>query len=229
MASNQPKPDPDQGKSTLDNNPCGICRSMGLPVCKGHGGGAGGGGSDDSEAQENSTDKALNSNPATLELSFTKNGSWSKTDEDFVYEFNNPNALMSLTLDMGRGLIQFFGKKDLSTEQQKALDEFYQQIKDEFNEFKSELATKGIDVQQMLMERDGNNLTIKIPNPKHYDAFVQRLMDKNLLITQVEPQDIKRMSVQDRPAEQEQEHKSTAPSPFDMSGPKPQGWNDGGE
>lgn len=227
MASNKSRPDQDQRKSALDNNPCGICRALGSPTCKGHGGGAGGGGSGDSEAQEKSIDKALNANPAALELSLTKNGLWRKTDEDFAYEFNNPVALMSLTLDMGRCSIQFSGKKDLSTEQQKALDEFYQQIKDEFNEFKSELATKGIDVQQMLMERDGNNLTIKIPNPKHYDAFVQRLMDKNLLITQVEPQDTKRMNVQDRPAEQE--HKSTAPSPFDMSGPKPQGWNDGGE
>ena len=28
----------------IKNNPCGLCKTMGLPICKGHGGGGGGSG-----------------------------------------------------------------------------------------------------------------------------------------------------------------------------------------
>lgn len=36
----------DERARAIENNPCSICRSLGLPFCRGHGGGSGGGGSD---------------------------------------------------------------------------------------------------------------------------------------------------------------------------------------
>ena len=209
-----------QSAKTTEKNPCGICRAMGSPTCKGHGGSGGG---SETKGNEKSANESSMSSRKDLELSITKSELWVKADEDFTYKFTNPDALMSLTIDMGLGLIRFTGKEDLSVEQQKILDVFYQQIINEFTALKNELSAKGVDVQRMLIETGKDHLTIKIPNLRCYDAFVQRLMNKNLIITQVEPRNTKSLTAPDRG--DAQEYRSTAPTPFDISGPKPKGWD----
>ncbi|HBD9311024.1 TPA: hypothetical protein KLD61_003146, partial [Legionella pneumophila] len=126
MASNQLKPDPnlDQRKSALNNNPCGICRAMGSPTCKGHGGGGSGGGAGDSSDKDESLTKvqSATNKPTTIDLekSLGKSNLWLKPD-DLAFEFNIPDALVSVKIDMEQGIISFSGKDDLSQDQNIAL------------------------------------------------------------------------------------------------------------
>lgn len=46
------KPEKDEATLAIENNPCGLCRAMLLPICRGHGGSGGGGGGSEGKAAE---------------------------------------------------------------------------------------------------------------------------------------------------------------------------------
>ncbi|KTD44661.1 hypothetical protein [Legionella quateirensis] len=216
----------------IENNPCNICRSMGLPICRGHGSGGGGGAdsdSRDSQSDEEQTHHEMMSlslkNPSFLESVFNSE-LWQLTaDSDFIYEFNDPYALLRITLNMELGSIVFEAKKELSKEDQDALNDLFDAIEKEFDLFKKSLDKSQIPLESMTLTRDANKLTIKIPSPKFYDTFVQQLMEKNLLPTKTFPlpQQNKTVGTPELdPAEEAlQKYTSLLPNPFDIrNGPK---------
>lgn len=225
----------DEPTSSPKKNPCGMCRANGLRVCKGHGGGAGGGGggggsSDSSDNQEGlSTSPSPKLKPKTLQERLAEN--LISTDGlDSVFIFENQDALFTMKLDMDCGSIIFCGKKDLSKNQQATLDEFFNTIKTELSAFKKELIKMGEDpklIDKINAVHVENVLTLKFPSPKYYDAFVERLIDKNLIFIEPVPQQEKiREAVTPQllasPEDTEPSHKSTAPTPFDIRPePKP--------
>ncbi|HAT1771388.1 TPA: hypothetical protein RG395_001707 [Legionella pneumophila] len=230
----------DERARAVENNPCSICRSLGLPFCRGHGGGSGGGGSDstsDDKLEGNDHQLLAPKDPAnvpSIDQLLLHSGLWHlPEDADFVFEFKDPLALVNMTLNMELGFLVLQGKRELSNEEQKALDELFDTIKQEFNLFKNSIKDPQFPLETMTLAREGNSLTIKIPSPKYYDLFVQQLMDKNLLpgnapVLQHQNQSVKHPeklgAVMEKDSAKE-EYKSFLPNPFDISrGPKLPDW-----
>ncbi|CEG57846.1 hypothetical protein [Legionella fallonii] len=220
MASNQLKPEPnlDQRKSALNNNPCGICRAMGSPTCKGHGGSGGGSGGSSDKNESLTNVQATTNKPISIDLekSLGKSTLWLKPD-DLAFEFNIPDALISVKIDMEQGVILFSGKGDLSPDQNIALQKVFEAIKQEFNEFKKDFS---VAANQMQLNQVGNELKVTISNPKLFDAFVQRLLDKNILTTEMGPMPSKGQNTVFE-SKQETGNQYKSPNPSDISGPKP--------
>ncbi|MHA3319194.1 hypothetical protein [Legionella pneumophila] len=228
----------DERARAIENNPCSICRSLGLPFCRGHGGGSGGGGSDsasDDKADDNDHQLLASKNPANvtnIEQLLLHSGLWHlPEDEDFVFEFKDPLALVNMTLNMELGLLVLQGKRELGNEEQNALDELYETIAQEFNLFKNSIKDPQVPLETMTLAREGNSLTIKIPSPKYYDLFVQQLMEKNLLpgkapVLQHQNQSVKHPEKSEAAKDSVmEEYKSSLPNPFDISrGPKLPDW-----
>jgi hypothetical protein len=223
-------------EQALKINPCGICRAAGLPTCKGHGGGSGGSGGSDLASDDASTTAASKDSPSlspTIKPSelLIQSELWAQPNSwESIFTFNSLNALIDLRLDLERGLLSLSSNKGLATDQQKAVDELFDAIKNEFNQFKTELANKGVSVEQMQLNHQGNNLTLMLPTPKYYDAFIQRLMNKNLLATEApSPKNGKRdeyIPISEKSISEaiapEPTDLSTTSTPFDMT-PKPKG------
>lgn len=228
----------DERTRAVENNPCSICRSLGLPFCRGHGGGSGGGGSDGEsdvkldESKLNNDYKLFAPNVSTVDQLLLNSGLWHlPVDADFIFEFKDPLALVNITLNMELGSLVFQGKRKLSNEEQKALDELFDAIEQEFNLFKNSIKDPQFPLETMTLAREGNSLTIKIPSPKYYDSFVQQLMDKNLLPSNAPVLQHQNKSAK-HPEKSEaakdsvmEEYKSSLPNPFDISrGPKLPDW-----
>lgn len=230
----------DERAKAVDRNPCSMCRALGMPTCKGHGGGGGGGGSSSDTADAKSSGASatsisfdgLTGTSTSIEDSLSQNPAWTQSNQlELTFLFAHPNALLSIKLDMGQGRLTFSGDKDLTRDQRVVLGGFFKAIELELNDFKKELSKKGIDTDSIKIAHEGNNLTIKIPTPKYYDAFVQRLINKNLLptLTPELSQEKRRESAADKSLvgqeSAEQTSRSTAPNPFDIrKGPQPTKW-----
>jgi hypothetical protein len=227
----------DPRKKVVNNNPCGICRAMGMPVCKGHGGGSGGGSSDSNgakqqaESQPSSGSIPLNSpmlkpkNDALFN-SLGHNPLWIQVDE-FIFQYKSPYGLLSMTLNMENNTLTCQGRDDLTQKEQYALDAHFKAIEHELNTFKKEFSKT--HPMQASMSRIGNQMTIQISDPKCFDAFIQRLADKNLLVLtnknllQAQPDFAQKgiKSAEIVRLEPEQSASSwTAPTPFNKT-PKP--------
>lgn len=239
----------DSNRQAIDNNPCGMCRTLGMLSCKGHGGDSGGGkigGSGGGQGNDSGSGSPLsNVTPPipsliTLEKMFNNSPFWlAVPDEDLMYEFNNPDALIGITLDL-TGSIRFFSKNAVSATQLDDIGSLYQAIVEEFLAFKNDLASQGIDTSNMVLKREEGQLILKIPKPEYFDAFIQRLMDKNLLITQSPSNNLEMelpssddiVTLQSEDVDTlysefvtDKTDRLTAPTPFDMSGPKPKGFD----
>ena len=180
----------DPRKATINTNPCGICRAAGMPICKGHGAGGAGGGSESKETKGENKDSKLSSQSAEFG---TPNSSqkkediialleqsplWSQSDE-FTFKSKNPFALLSMTLNMEKNTLTCKGHDDLTAEEQQDLDTLFKAIEQELDLFKKEFPTaRPIEAD---LHRTGNEMTIQIPDQKCFDAFIKRLVDKNLL------------------------------------------------
>lgn len=239
MPSNNPKEETkkDQRMRAVANNPCSMCRALNIPVCRGHGGGGGGGGSDGSSSSDDESNtnfvapSLVASDINAIKESFIQTEAWSLSeDTDLEFEFTEPNALLYITLNMEIGSLVFRGKRELSEEEQKALDELFDAIEKELTLFKNELIKINEPIEAIKMVREHHSLSIKIPDPKHYDLFIQRLIDKNLLpnsSTYLQQQK-NTINQADTLAPLElivDDNKSKAPTPFDIRGPKPKGWD----
>ena len=151
-----------------------------------------------------------------LEKSLTESALWSQQDIwESTFELKNPEAFILVKLDMEKGLLAFSSKPHLSGEEQKCVAELFKAIENEFNQFKKELVEQGIAVAAMSVSRDKNGLTLRVSSPKHFDAFVQRLMDKNLLTIQpvIHQKKIAQDAKLNIEAKTDLNYKSTAPTP----------------
>ncbi|OCH99188.1 hypothetical protein A8135_08050 [Legionella jamestowniensis] len=105
---------------------------------------------------------------AALSFYLENSEAWNFED-DFLYYFKNDLAVFSIELDSAKGLIHFQGNALLSDDDEKDLNELYNKSEDE------------VDAQNIHISREGDNLRINIPDPKVYDQFVTRLLNKNLM------------------------------------------------
>ncbi|STX50956.1 Uncharacterised protein [Legionella busanensis] len=214
----------EERSNALDSNPCGICRAMGSPICKGHGGGGGGGG-DKGETAQNGSAPTPEYKPTNLEVralsSYLEHSEVWQTEDDFLYNFNNGSAVFSMGLDLAKGLIHFEGDESLDDTDAKDLNELYDKIEEELKLFTQEVKGQNISVS-----RKGNDLKISIPDQKLYDQFVTKLLNKNLipnnnynadLAYKPNPLNNQKVDVKDMT---DSTYKS--PNPFDISkGPRP--------
>lgn len=164
----------------LDKNPCGMCRANGLFGCKGHGGSGGGasGGEENPHNLSTTSDKNLSK---TLYESITKSQLWAEDyDDDMLFYWHNPDSLISTTIDIGTGLMNISGIQNLSESNEQAQAELLNEIKKELEQFKKELGPLGNTIE---FTTSGKELNIKISDKTMFDTFMQRLMDRNLLIT----------------------------------------------
>ena len=221
----------DPGTKAIQNNPCGMCRAMGMPVCKGHGGGAGGG---DDEAAATETDNATTEHTQDmiaqpLTKHFLDSELWQHDvhADDDIYTYQAAHTLCSIELDLNAGTLVFTAHPNLSRNEQKVLNNLYDALESELNAFKAELiANKSPLTDAMKCERHSNGFTIKLPTPEYFDTFIQRLIDKNLLHTQPAQ---KQHSAAAEPLKQQENNPqepsetTTTPNPFDISkGPQPE-------
>lgn len=200
----------------VKSNPCGICRALGMPKCRGgHGGGSEPGNEDEDNKELMDTDKP------SLELMLDKSNLWQESyDEDLLYQFGNSFSLLSMRLDLAKGMLTCSGKEPLTKEEQEELDALYEAICQLFEQFQKELTAHG-KALNATFQIQANQLTIQIQRPQYFDAFIVRLMTNNLLpITQ-----IKALLIALNDTEKSEEQKVSgykSPSPFDIAGgPKP--------
>lgn len=231
---------PDSSDNTalqqVKKNPCNMCRTLGLPQCKGHGTQDAGTEDARSDSHEDSNNKPEDNAP--LEKSLEKNKNWRRQhgvhDEDNIFNYFNPHALAAIKLDLSKGSLTFFTAKvykSMLKAECDLVDGLFNTIEKALIAFKNELAAAGEFTQQISMKRIDGNLMIAIPNPKHYDAFVKRLLDRNLLANRPEGPSTKKkeeknqvkIDYQNAPEPEHTQHHT--PTPFNMR-PRPKGWVD---
>lgn len=66
------KPEKDATSSAIENNPCGQCRKMGVPICRGHGASGGGGGGGEGKGEELKIVSASDIKPSDIFFKFTQ-------------------------------------------------------------------------------------------------------------------------------------------------------------
>lgn len=71
----------------------------------------------------------------------------------------------------------------MSKEELDKLETYLNKVEDEFKSFKADLKAHGTDTSGFKCLHESGCLIIKIPNAQHFDAFIQTLVDKNLLPT----------------------------------------------
>jgi len=174
-------------KAAIDSNPCGSCRAMGLPSCKGHGagGGGGGGGSDSEEKKEKTSAKVIGAPSQTAFASTTEldkaKTMWVQSQLLSNVTSNYEVGLLLIESDRLRGNLTFKVKPGLSKVEEEISRQFLKTIKTEFDEFINQLTEKGVSTTNFSATLKDNELSVHIPNPKYYDKFIKHLENKNLL------------------------------------------------
>jgi hypothetical protein len=178
-------------KVLIENNVCSTCKAMGFPTCNGHGASAGvggeSGGSDKSETKsQNSSIKPNQLTSTSDQVTRTSNklsdhamSVKSDLSHDTVVEYDA--GLFSIKSDRIRGEFTLKMKPGLSKAELEIAREFLKLIKAEFEEFKNQLAEKGVSVTNFSADIKEDGLKIRIPVPTIYDAFIKHLETKNLL------------------------------------------------
>jgi len=231
----------DERTLAIENNPCNMCKSMGKTTCSGH---LSEGGGEETEGKTEGSEISGQSMPTpapeskkSVEEVLLENEGWSQDfDNEGVLTFNSPYALFSMELSLDTGSIKIFGDEGLSPEKQKTLAVYMQAIADEVNEFKKSLDPSDPLVDKITVTCENNVMTITLPTPAYYDAFIERLIEKNLLPVAIKQAVLEHkekneakadnsLSEEESPEELEEE-KQTTPTPFDIhSGPKPKGFD----
>lgn len=206
----------------IQNNPCGMCRAKRLPtcICK-----RGSGGSGDVEEESTEKDNAIQAtaHAPTLEhlkTIFLTSPVWQPVpNADDSYTYNDPQGLFTIKLDLCAGTLELTKRPGLSKEELQQLEKFLDVIENEFHAFKAELQAKGINTQAFQCHHENGSLTIKIPHPKYFDAFIQQLVDNQLLTTNTMNKAHSSEGNDSKPQDdnRNQTSSSTAPNPFDIS------------
>lgn len=184
-----PKEKQDPIKVAIENNACSLCRAMGYPICRGHGGNEGGGGSGgDSSGSKNegvkhTLDKVTGISAPIIdvmnELDKAKSILVSQLLSDKKIDY--AAGLLTVHSDRLRGDLIFKIQPGLSKSEIQTSLEFLKAVKAEFEEFKNELNDRRISTKNFNAVLKDNELAIHIPVPTYYDAFIMRLENKNLL------------------------------------------------
>lgn len=141
---------------------CNTCDWLGYLVCRCPKGGSGDGSKSDG-GKENAKSAALDfGKPVVSDLVSTS-------------KFTNPSSRTPKLIMLVRD-----GRK-LSPEELKILAKLFGLIANEFEKFKQELKKLGIVVTHYNAIIKEDRMVLNIPNRKHYDMFILRLLDKNLL------------------------------------------------
>lgn len=183
------KSNKDPIKAAIDSNPCGSCRAMGLPSCKGHGGsggGGGGGGSDSNESKKEARgSKTIGASTQAVSAFMAEQdkakATWVQSQLLSNVTSNYEVGLLLIQSDRLRGNLTFKVRPGLSKVEEEISRQFLKTIKTEFDEFKNQLAEKGISTTNFSATLKDNELSVHIPNPKYYDAFIKHLESKYLL------------------------------------------------
>ncbi len=181
--------------AAVKNNPCGICRAAGRPICTGHGGG-GGGGSDDSE---DSVNKAIQASIDIFsQLTDTPNqtmdtsaGATNHKDQKepllLTEKTNDSNTILNLLLltydkDTCTLVLKLqCNPAALSADERKELEKLLAIILEELHAFQ---AKHGISVNCATIKRDSEehflSLRIVLPTPALCEDFIQHMARKNI-------------------------------------------------
>ena len=237
--SNSKDTQKDSRTRAIENNPCNMCRALGLPICRGHGGGGGGGdGGAAGETQDNT--QSMSGSPWPVLKPVVENeklvqfllesGMWALAeDADLELEFSNLDALLTIKLDMENGELLFEGKRDLPPG---TLDELFDAVEQELALFSQELKDRKLIEEPInaVRNREKNTLSIKILSPQYYDIFIQRLLSKNILPNQPAPvleekEDLQQTAAIQVPELEMASIARAAPTPLDLfdisRGPRP--------
>ncbi|RDI46994.1 hypothetical protein [Aquicella lusitana] len=223
----------------IERNPCVMCRAMRVPICKGHAGsGSGGGGKEDNKSAKHTLNQKMDAAKQMSHISslFLDGKNWVQLQWlDNALSFEKPEAFLSIQIDSKNGILTLQGKKGLTKAQEDELRQYFDKIKDQFNEFmkefKDEFKAQGISVANFSVDIKNNTLTIKMLNPDRtpnlacFAAFIDYLADKNLLPSKnLLETTLKEALMGGKSASVEQEKKSAFhPTPFSKT-PKPNGW-----
>lgn len=219
----------DKNLKKLNSNPCPGCRPI-SPVCRCQTGGS------QSQLENSSNDNpglSLKPNPAVFspENLVAQNPHWALVeDADFILNFEDAEAMVSIQLDMGNGSIQYKPHPALSREDKKDVNAFFIAVKEQVLLFNKELVKKNPEASPIKVEGDAHQLTLIVSDFKIYDLFIQQLINNHLLPHQasLEQKNVEQSEFsQSQPNESKEEPRSnTAPTPFDISrGPRPKGWD----
>lgn len=176
--------DKTQSKDTMQErvqkNPCQLCRRMGKLKCSCLPGGGGGGSNDSTNDADDEKKPALDTVAVLLNIpKFSLEKLFDGTQ--FVDEIAFAMGSFKLLFNQSLLTLTFKGKSYLSQREQEDLNELYEAVTDEFDQFKAELQKQGVSVDNMWASRINNDLTLKFPTAEIFNQFVQRLIDKGYL------------------------------------------------
>lgn len=187
-------------------------------ICGGHGGGGGGGGSTSTESEKGSGAAEPEDMPSEIksksgELSFDQvNEEGLKltehlTEADLLFDLERVKELFLIDNDSERGILTIRAKPGHSSNDDEEIQRYLEAINAVFEQFKIVLEQKGIPVEHFTCILNKNELVIRIPSPKYFDAFIQELLTKQLLPVISPKLDDEKQSV------------VTSPTPFAKSPP----------
>lgn len=160
--------------------------------CFGHGGG--GGSSDELEDDDSkegyepepfeNTSPADQLTPEELPIDEginARGGSGQQTEEELQFDLERIMELVVFNNDSGKGILTIRAKPGHLVGDEKEIEEFLKAIEAAFEQFRSDLKKQGIAVDDFTCIHNKNELIIRIPSPKYFDAFIQDLAAKKLL------------------------------------------------
>ncbi|MCL9685301.1 hypothetical protein [Legionella maioricensis] len=161
--------------------------------CFGHGGG--GGGDNDDELQDgesqgyepepfentSSADQIISEELLIDEGIELLGGAGQQTEEEPQFDLERIMELVVFNNDSGKGILTIRAKPGHLVDDEKEIEEFLKAIEAVFEQFKSDLKKQGIAVDDFTCIHNKNELIIRIPVPKYFDAFIQDLTAKKLL------------------------------------------------
>lgn len=120
-----------------------------------------------------------------LTLAGKEKTAWTQVPGQYdKFEFKNAKALVSMSLDFQNSSLLFTTNKVLSLNDHAVLDKYILNLKGTFKGFCAEQGlTEGKDykIEERTDANENYKLIIRIADKEHFNAFVNRLMDKNLL------------------------------------------------
>ncbi len=175
---------------------CKICFKETSPQrkCPGHGGGGGGGSDNGGELQnddgpdpERSENTSIKDQVNTEELILDEGieAGWGSSslpeEEQLVFDLDRIMQLVLFNNDSGRGILTIRAKPGHLVDDEQEIQEFLKAIEAAFGRFKTDLEQQNIPVDNFTCILGKNELVIRIPVPKYFDAFIQDLIAQKLL------------------------------------------------
>ncbi|MBA2649949.1 MAG: hypothetical protein H0U75_10235 [Legionella sp.] len=169
------KENQDSIQSMIQKNPCGLCRKAGLPLCKGNHGKSGTNTGESHFSGHKDSDESVD-----LSAEKKQSVSYSSTSSDLFFDLERLGDTLLIISDSSRGILSIYLKPCSEERDESDAVSFLRFIRMAFNEFKLFCKQQGLNVENFACNSDPNELIIRLPSPKYYDAFIQSLVDKKL-------------------------------------------------